>query len=130
MSNAQNYLPKHNQDTFYVEEMLALSDIEIKPIIDDLLYWMKSMNWKVTPDIAVILSKHPKAIKDKVTLILDDEKIDPIWKYNIIRYTIIPMDKENIKLFEKSLLRISNKPVFKEVYVNTDIVAKEALSKL
>lgn len=128
--DVKDYLPRHHLDNFYIDEMLELTEDEIKPILLDLITWLKDMSKPIASQLLPILIKNPNALEDVITKILDGEKTDTIWKYNIITYVVKEFPLENKVNLKKVLERIVNKPYKYEKIYETDIAAKIILNEI
>lgn len=128
--DVKDYLPRHHLDNFYIDEMLELTEDEIKPILLDLITWLKDMSKPIASQLLPILIKNPNALEDIITKILDGEKTDTIWKYNIITYVVKEFPLENKVNLKKVLERIVNKPYKYEKIYETDIAAKIILNEI
>lgn len=118
-------LPKHNQDNYHIEDLLLLSNEQFSLLADDLLIWMKNMHYPVTKEVALVLSKRHEVLKDNLIKNLNDNKVDAVWKYNVIAYVIALFNKEDKKYYTKTLNRIIDKPTKEEIYSEVNIIAKE-----
>jgi len=128
--DVKDYLPQHHLDNFYIDEMLELTEEEIKPILLDLITWLKDMSKPIANQLLPVLIKNPNALEDIIKEILDGEKTDTIWKYNIITYVIKEFPLENKQNLKKTLERIVNKPYKYETIYETDIAAKAILNEI
>jgi len=124
----KKYLPKHRLDNFYMEELNNLDDASIKKVLNELLVWVKNMNVAVSVDIAALLSKRPKVVLKTFKEHLEDPKIEAVYKYNIIAHIIQNFEEAEIKMYQKELERLANKPTKQEKYAEIDILAKKLLA--
>ncbi|WP_162151090.1 DUF5071 domain-containing protein [Haploplasma modicum] len=123
------YLPAHKLDNFYIDDMMELSDDDFTYLIDGLLLWMKNMNFLVSKEIALVLAKRPVLMRDIFIKLLDDERVDAIFKYNIIAYVISQYQENELKNYEKSFNRLADKPTKEEKYAEVDILVKKLINK-
>ena len=72
--DVKDYLPQHHLDNFYIDEMLELTEEEIKPILLDLITWLKDMSKPIANQLLPVLIKNPNALEDIIKEILDGEK--------------------------------------------------------
>lgn len=128
--DVKKYLPRHHLDNFYVDEMMELTEEEIKPILPELLDWTKDMSKAIAQQLIPVLLKNPKGLESIIVKILDDQKIDAIWKYNIIFYVIKGFNLENKKNFEKTLKRIVEKPNKWEIKYEVVEIAQKVLDEM
>lgn len=128
--NVEKYLPRHHLDNFYIDEMLELSEEEIKPILFELVSWLKDMSKPIANQLLPILIKNPNNLEPVIIKILDDEKSDSNWKYNIIRYVLANFPKENKKAYQKSLKRIVDKPFKYELKYDVVEIAQVLLNEI
>lgn len=126
----REYLPKHHMDNYYIEELKALSDEEIKPLLKDLLVWVKNMHLPVSKEVVDVLIKRANLLTEIITELLENERTDSILKYNIIAYLIQKFPKDEITKYEKVLNRIVSKPIKWEIYSEVDLIAKTVLNKI
>lgn len=128
--DVKKYLPRHHLDNFYIEEMLELTEEEIKPILPELLNWTKDMSKAIAQQLIPVLVKNPNALEDTIKKILDDEKKDAIWKYNIIFYVIKGFELENKKNYKETLKRIVTNPNKWEVKYEVSEIAQRVLDEI
>lgn len=128
--NFKEYLPKHHLDNYYIEELKALSDLEIEPLLKDLLIWVKNMHQGVTKEVVSVLVLRANLLTEILIELLENEKTDTILKYNIIAYLINYFPNENKKLYITTLNRIINKPTKYELYSEVNIIAKNVLEQI
>lgn len=126
--NNKELLPTHHMDNFHIEELKGLSDSDMKPLLKDLLAWVKNMHLPVTREVVEVLSTRADILEDDLLSLLENEKTDTVLKYNIIAYLIAKFPKKNQLAYEKTLERIADKPNKYEKYSEVDNIAKEVLS--
>lgn len=126
----KKYLPKHHLDNYYIEELKALSDKEIEPLLKDLLIWVKNMHQGVSKEVVSVLVLRANLLSEILIELLDNEKTDTILKYNIIAYLINDFSNENKKIYLKTLNRIINKPTKYELYSEVNIIAKKVVEEI
>ena len=88
MESVNNLIPKDKFDTSAYEQLMALSDDEITPIIPELLKWIQDMNWPVAPSVIKVLASHRAATEKHLLVLLKPEQKDDEWKRNIIKYLL------------------------------------------
>ncbi len=129
-NNFEEYLPKHHLDNYYIEELKSLSDDEIKPLLKELLIWVKNMHLPVTKEVVTVLVIRGNLLSETLVELLENDKTDTVLKYNIIAYLIKEFPLENKKDYQKVLKRITDKPTKYEVYSEVNIIAKEVLNQI
>src|SRR5690554_1452534 len=120
----KEFVPKHHLDNSYIDELMELTEEEIKPIVLDLITWLKDMSKPIANQLMPILLKNENILEDVIKSILDDQKKDTIWKYNIIFYLIRKFNLDNKKKYFNSLKRIYENPNKYELYYETNLAAK------
>ena len=55
MENIKDLIPKDKFDVSSFEQLMALNDAEIDPIIPELLKWIQDMNWPVAPSVIKVV---------------------------------------------------------------------------
>lgn len=121
------YLPKHKLDNFYMEELNGLSDEELSLVLEELLIWIKNMNFLISVEIADLLSKRPKLVEKTFLKHLRDPKIESVYKYNLIAQIIKNFSKEDQQVYQDELTRLANEPTKEEKYAEVNLIAKSLL---
>lgn len=124
LDEIKKYLPRHKLDNFYMEELNELSDEELGLILEDLLIWVKNMNFPISVEIVDLLKKRPNLVKETLLSHLKNPKIEPVYKYNIIAQLIKNYSEEDILFYKDELGRLANKPTKEEKYAEVDLIAK------
>lgn len=126
----RKYVPADKFDNTSIEFLLELKDEEIVLILDDLLIWLKDMNYLVSKELVTVLVAREEVLRQTINDILSDKEEDSIWKYNIINHIINGFEKDNLKHYEKSLKRIATKPTSYELDRETSDLAKLTIDKI
>ena len=121
-------IPKDKFDNNNIEELIALTNKEIEPILPDLLIWFTDMNLNVTKELIAVLSTREEILRKQINDILSNLEEDPIFKYNIINHILGSFSVEELKNYEKVLKRIATNPTDKEVHYETPVVANKIYS--
>lgn len=124
------YLPKHKLDNYYIEELNRLSNDDFSKIYKELFKWLYNMNQPVAREVTSVLSKRHLVIKEELLKILKDREIDPVFKYNIIRYVVFNFNKEDRRYYKNISSKIKDNPSKKEKYAEVDNIATEVLNSL
>lgn len=123
-----NLIPQHKDDKIIANELKKHSFEEIKPIVNELLLWVKDYNWPVARPITEYLSSHINEITEELLMILKGN--DDIWKYWCINKLINNNNNQTLNSVIKTQLeRIVNKPTTSEIKEEVHIIAKETLLK-
>lgn len=88
------------------------------------------MNQPVAREVTSVLSKRHLVIKEELLKILKDREIDPVFKYNIIRYVVFNFNKEDRRYYKNISSKIKDNPSKKEKYAEVDNIATEVLNSL
>lgn len=124
LDEIKKYLPRHKLDNFYMEELNELSDEELSLVLENLLIWVKNMNFPISVEIVELLKKRPNLVKETFLNHLSDPKIESVYKYNIIAQIIKNFNDEDKLVYKEELERIVNKPTKAEKYAEVDLIAK------
>lgn len=120
----KKYLPKHPMDNYHINEIMELNDDDFKVIKDDLFIWMKNMQHPVSIEIAAVFTKRHIIIKESLVKSLNNELVDSVFKYNIIKYIISSFSKKDQQYYEVAIERIAKNPTKEELYAEVDVLAK------
>ena len=129
MDSIKDLIPKDKFDDSAYEQLMALSDDEITPIIPELLKWIQDMNWPVAPSVITVLASHRTATEKHLSVLLKPEQKDDEWKRNIIKYLLSEWhsypDDERITA---EIKRIAENPTAGEREELVDEAAQELLN--
>ena len=129
MENIKDLIPKDKFDDSSFEQLMALNDAEIDPIIPELLKWIQDMNWPVAPSVIKVLASHRAATEKHLLVLLKPEQKDDEWKRNIIKYLLVewtsyPVDDH----LTSEIKRIAENPTDGEREELADEAAQEFLN--
>ena len=100
MIDIYSLVPKSKFDNTNILKLDQLSDMEIEPIICELLEWLQDCNWPISKDILPIILLHQNVAIPHIINILEGN--DVMWRYWIMDL-VIP----NLVLTNRQLLRTS-----------------------
>ena len=107
-------VPKDKFDKTSVLKLMELTEVEIRPILSELLFWIADINWPIAKDVVCILKKFPRSvvplIKDKLKPTEKDEE----WKYFIISNLIPQLPADAQVLLVDDIARIIDEPTASE----------------
>ena len=119
-------IPKDKADIETVSRLSSYSYEEIKPIIPNLLEWIRDMNWPVARPVADYLESISEHITDDIIKILQGN--DDLWKYWSLHVFGLWSDKKLDNKLIKEINRIASKPTKGEIKEEVDEVALEILN--
>lgn len=126
-SDLHRSIPGHKLDFAAAESAVTLGWPAVEPIADELLEWVKDLNWPVASLLAPLLGSAGAALAPRVQRILRAD--DETRKYFLIQGVValsIPM----CRAVEADLRRIAERPTDAERHEEVDIVAREVLAQL
>jgi hypothetical protein len=119
-------IPKHKDDFSPFEKLKNHSIEEIRPIIMDILYWLKDGNWPISSAVADLFEDKIDQIESEIIQILKSSD-DEIWKYWVISRLLFQPDSTLPKSILNELTRIKTNPTIEEKREEVNLVAEEAL---
>ena len=106
-------LPKDKSDIASILELECLSNDELRPLIPELLEWLRDINWPIASPIARLLSKRGEEIVEPIRSILRGS--DAVWKKWVISELLVHCDSGVRIGLEDEILRILNSPTDDEI---------------
>ena len=126
---SNNLLPENKFDISAVNSLMGLPDEEVIPILPELLTWIQDINWPIAIPMLSVLKKFEKHLQPYILNILQPEETDDVWKYWIISKLLPLFSNEKLKVYKKSIERISKYPTHGEKKEEVDIVATSFLAQ-
>lgn len=123
----KSLIPKDKLDIDTAEKLFNFSYQEIKPIVPELLEWIKDMNWPVAHPIAEYLVTICENITPEIMQILSGN--DEIWKYWCIGVFGIFSNKILDDKIYKILCKIAHQPNETELEHEVNKLALEAIKR-
>lgn len=105
MDNINSLIPQNKFDNMNIHKLEQLSDIEIKPIIRELLEWLQDYNWPIAKEILPIIIYHQNVSMPHIIDVLESNDI--MWQYWIIDLVIPNLLSSNKKTLRKYLERLA-----------------------
>lgn len=122
------FLPRHKHDLDNFQLLKNLGYPVIRPVLPELIAWVKDMNWPVANAVAPFLVSLGAVLMPYVQEVLDTT--DGMWKYWVITAVLDKMPAVEAEAFitilELLLMRITDDDSACEV----DVAARELLMKL
>lgn len=126
--NLKNLIPKDKSDIGSIEKLSQLPYPSYRPILGDLLEWVKDINWPVSSKIIPYLITAETDIVPHIKSVLNSN--DSIWKYSVLNFVVNKMPTSVIYQLRHELERISEKPSEEEVLEDVNTIALNLLNKL
>jgi hypothetical protein len=123
--NIQQLIPKDKSDTETAEKLFGYSYDEIKPIVPELLTWIKDMNWPVAKPVSNYLETISEHLTADILKIL--RGTDDIWKYWTLRAFCLGNKKPLDEILRDEIKRIIINPTAGEKTEEVDEIAREII---
>ncbi|MBC7756395.1 MAG: DUF5071 domain-containing protein [Bdellovibrio sp.] len=120
-------MPIKKTDTEKAESIVALGFPIVEPVLDDILKWMRDINWPVARFFEPFLVSIGAPLTPHIQAILKTD--DDVWKYWIVQ-NVIGKSPALTQIFMAELQRIATKPTENKHKEEVDLVAKEILDEL
>lgn len=110
MGNTFNLIPSSKSDWDAVHNLQAASAEQIIALADNLLPWLKDMNWPIADYIQALLVPHVEAISDNIVHVLQDSD-DDVWKSWLISVLVAEIPTAQLSFsMKEALMRIVEHP--------------------
>lgn len=107
-------IPKDKFDTSTIDELMKISEDEVKIILPDLLYWIADFNWPVAKDMINVLKRFSNNLIPHIQIVLRANENDDMLKYWIIKELIPVLSKEAQNKILGDIKRICDCPSMTE----------------
>lgn len=118
-------IPKDKFDTSTIDELMKISEDEVKIILPELLCWIADFNWPIAKDMINVLKRFSNNLIPLIQNALSADESDDMLKYWIIRELMPVLSKEAQKQLLTDIKRICDFPTMTEEIEGVCEEAKE-----
>ena len=128
--SVMDLVPSSKFDTAPIEALTTIEVDEVRPVLRELLEWIRDMNWPVARALCPVLPRFHAGLTPVIVEVLRPEEDDNIWKMWIIQCLLDRWPPESLALVLPSVKRIAYDPTPGERLEGADEAARELLGSL
>ena len=123
-------IPKNKFDNSTLNELMKISECEMKLVLPELILWIADFNWPIAKDIIPVLIKYPKILIPVIKNSLNISQNDDILKYWILIKLIPELPVEYQHMLLNDIERIYKTPTLSEKNENVQDEAEILFEKI
>ena len=119
------FIPGSKNDLKAIQALDSMSNDAIYPYLNEIIAWVKDVNWPVAVPICERLASFDERIVPVIEEILSGQ--DEQWKYTVLSNLIPKLSPSVMELSMNQVVRIVNEPTESEIAESLNLVARDTI---